>query len=490
MKLVVLASGPDNVKALVGHLRRELLLEPALWLGKPSLDNWVREAVPTCRVLSYSRLESGDPLAGRKIGPGAVSLTDRFLAAQTSPFKKDAILAEFSRLNRWRFLRPIDREIQFRQLALFFAQELLECEPEGLYSSETPHNPFALLLFELAEFLGLKTLFFQPATALAPALIPMTSLNELSVKRKGPFNNPEATGFLRKVAQESIVQLQQGKSTRLQRHSQSSMGSNALQFNAQVVPRTVERLRRWRKQGFSRELLNFGVNMRSSLDLASAYSRLKTSPSPGTHALFALHYQPERTTVPEGGYRWCMQADAVLAARDLLPDHLRLVVKEHKGQVAEGRRGYMARNAAYYNLIQALPSTELLSGEIPSSAHIEAAEIIFTLTGSVGIEGVLKGIPVIHFGLPWWSGVPGSIFFPQVDGFGKTINKLRQQLDPSSAQKFLERRVVEEGIPGFGSPSQELFWRTHLSVPTEFNQWATSALLSVVEERFSRPQNI
>jgi len=43
---------------------------------------------------------------------------------------------------------------------------------------------------------------------------------------------------------------------------------------------------------------------------------------------------------------------------------------------------------------------------------------VFTLTGTIAIEAVGRGIPVGFFGLPWWEGMPGAVRIDDGTSFG------------------------------------------------------------------------
>jgi len=135
----------------------------------------------------------------------------------------------------------------------------------------------------------------------------------------------------------------------------------------------------------------------------------KTTRPRGPFALFALHYEPERTVQPEGG-NYDNQLRAVVAARQLLADSVHLVVKEHSSQSSTALRGWMGRSPLTYRILARLPNTTLIDGRTPASDLIGSATSVYTITGTVGLEAALVGVPVFHFGRPWWEGLPGTSY--------------------------------------------------------------------------------
>lgn len=111
---------------------------------------------------------------------------------------------------------------------------------------------------------------------------------------------------------------------------------------------------------------------------------------------YFLHYQPERTTLPEGGI-FVDQLSAIRLLRSLLPNNYVLLVKEHPTTL-----NYTAdknfRSISYYKEILSLPNVKLISAFSDTQALIEKSRIVATVTGSVGLEALVKKKNVIYFG--------------------------------------------------------------------------------------------
>lgn len=142
------------------------------------------------------------------------------------------------------------------------------------------------------------------------------------------------------------------------------------------------------------------------------YARLTGGFDPGDlgtqpYVFFALHYQPERTTCPEGG----LFADQVLAIRTIveaIPEGWRVLVKEHPSQFLWQTEGELGRWDGYYDDLIALGSVELVPLEISSARLIQDAAAVVTVTGTVGWEACLAGVPAITLARPWYAG-PGTV---------------------------------------------------------------------------------
>jgi hypothetical protein len=115
------------------------------------------------------------------------------------------------------------------------------------------------------------------------------------------------------------------------------------------------------------------------------------------YVYFPLHFQPESTTLPKGLiYR--EQILAVRRIREIIPDEIAVYVKEHPRQLMSDIRNKNYRNVDFYEEIMKLDGVKLLHPEVDSAGLIESSTLVATITGSVSIEALPKGVPVIAFG--------------------------------------------------------------------------------------------
>jgi hypothetical protein len=107
---------------------------------------------------------------------------------------------------------------------------------------------------------------------------------------------------------------------------------------------------------------------------------------------FPLHYQPEASTVPQGG----IFADQILAVRLLsaaLPEGVLLYVKEHPR-----RSGWLSRSIQYYADFLELPNVRFVPRTFDTFVLREHCTAVATITGSAGFESLFRGKPVFLFG--------------------------------------------------------------------------------------------
>jgi len=112
--------------------------------------------------------------------------------------------------------------------------------------------------------------------------------------------------------------------------------------------------------------------------------------------LFFLHYQPERSTLPEG-YGFEDQFFAIKILSKMLPKGTKLVVKEHPSMFIRGSE-FKIRSIYNYKSILNLPNVELCKMHMDNFKLMDNALAVSTITGTVALEGYVRRKPVILFG--------------------------------------------------------------------------------------------
>ena len=115
---------------------------------------------------------------------------------------------------------------------------------------------------------------------------------------------------------------------------------------------------------------------------------------------FALHSQPEASTLPSAG----IFRDQLLAIRMIskfLPEDTLLYVKEHPSYWK--RKGALesiheSRSFDFYEEICSLRNVRLISHDYSTSELLEKCKAVVTIRGSIAFEALFKGMPIIVFG--------------------------------------------------------------------------------------------
>jgi hypothetical protein len=112
-----------------------------------------------------------------------------------------------------------------------------------------------------------------------------------------------------------------------------------------------------------------------------------------------LHLQPEATTNPLGG-PFVNQILMIRMLSAAVPEGWTIYVKEHMAQFITWFLGEPIRSKEYYKRISLFKNVKLISLDIDSYTLIDHCRAAATVTGTICLEGALRGKPVLAFGHP------------------------------------------------------------------------------------------
>lgn len=116
------------------------------------------------------------------------------------------------------------------------------------------------------------------------------------------------------------------------------------------------------------------------------------------YIILFLHYQPERTSMPEGGY-FSNQWHIINTIHRALPSGYKLYVKEHPSTFTNvGGYDPRYRNTIFYKNISLLINVSLINSSVDTFSLVDRSVCVATITGTIGAESLLRGKPVLVFG--------------------------------------------------------------------------------------------
>ena len=387
---------------------------------------------------------------------------------QSSPAFGSARFLALKMLNRADFtgtFRFLEREVIVHSSILAALDMFLRKEPTLVVFRVTPHEFPQFIVSEVAKYLELEVLHFQPCS-IAPVMVPRYSSGKGFHLATGNPQESTESMFILETAQTQLRALQEAQSPpymEFQRRRDRALRSFLSRLRAVVrsigwifndrFPMSIDFSGHSDTQSFAARVLKVLLTRSLQRNLVLAIRRLGKDTYPvQPFALLALHYEPERTSLPDG-LPIDFQADAVLQARAFLPPHAQLVVKEHYSQQSSALRGFLGRSPLFYDLISSLPGTSFIGYDEKSTSLVSEALCVFTLTGTIAIEAVLRGTPVVYFGTPWWEGLPGAFRIEELASFDGL--KSKKVAEPEAIMAFLETLILRSAIPGFASESQQ-----------------------------------
>jgi Capsule polysaccharide biosynthesis protein len=161
------------------------------------------------------------------------------------------------------------------------------------------------------------------------------------------------------------------------------------------------------------------------------------------YVFVALHYQPERSTCPEGETFADQRLMIELLSR-VLPDGWLLYVKEHPVQFTAAARGEHTRFNHYYDDLASLPNVRLVPISVVPFDLIDHAMAVATITGMVGWEAVVRGKPTLVFGHPFYMGCEGVFYTPTVRTCKQALERIADGYRPDFAKVKLFLHTLEQ----------------------------------------------
>jgi hypothetical protein len=132
-----------------------------------------------------------------------------------------------------------------------------------------------------------------------------------------------------------------------------------------------------------------------------------------------LHFQPERTTSPEGG-KFSDQARLIKMVNRAKPDCWQIYVREHPSQF-KNRQGWMGRSVEFYDRLRVNDSIKIICMNISPFTLIDNAKAVISVAGTSSVEAIIRNTPSTVSGYPW--------FYPGISRPIKSEKTTRQWLE-------------------------------------------------------------
>lgn len=169
-----------------------------------------------------------------------------------------------------------------------------------------------------------------------------------------------------------------------------------------------------------------------------------------------LHYQPERSTSPEGGV-FPNQLLMVELLSTCAPEGWSIYVKENPLQFqAVAATGECSRTIDFYDDLAALPNVTIVPISTSSFELIDNSMAVATVTGTAGWEAVLRGKPTLIFGHAWYKGCEGVFYTPTIDMCRSALSKIQAgyKVDNKLVRLFVYA-LEQVSVRGYVEPAHE-----------------------------------
>lgn len=328
-----------------------------------------------------------------------------------------------------------ERKRLFRELVRYFRGYLMERQDIAtVFFESTPHMGWDLVLYHVARLEKRKTLILT-RTLLADCALLLDRFDTAPAL----VANPPAidTAILMAAGQPSPWS---SASTARNINALSHLKKKSIWRRGLATWFTLVKL--LRGSPLQPQFVSATAGTGSITPLAVAYQRYRHSiwaaalkkayddrvrPVPaGPYVFFAMHFQPERTTQPEG-LEFEDQFLALAIISRSLPDGWSVVVKEHPRQFELSPlplRLRHARTPSDYQEIAELKNVVFAPLEMSTGELISNASATATITGSAGWEAINAGKPAFVFGPCWYAGCDAVALIDSEEAFQRGFKML------------------------------------------------------------------
>lgn len=397
--------------------------------------NWSFEKTGI-QTFEYFSLEVNQNNYSEEIIDSALNVYSDLLFQIVDDYRTLQIAERVRHTFAWR--NNFDNIIRIEKLVFNSICFLLSNNIESLFFQATPHNLPTWVLGRVSEKLGLDVYMCQRSTL------------------------PWRFYLVKDINEQFIVPIKKVSGGNLLENKVFSefVDKNLANYSSAIPSYEKERLkkRKGKYWSWNRELKNGMKDIRLLLSLPfkkrlyNTYSKLAKVPDlECKYIVLFLHYQPERTSLPEGGYysqQWLMIRTIALG----MPEGWTLIVKEHPSTFT-GKYDVRYRSPHFYKDINELKNVCLANLDVDTFELIDKAKFIATITGTVGIQSLIRGTAVLTFGCASFREFEYSYQVSNVDDIKNITTKyssLNKDEIKTSMLKYL-RAVNEDSESGITS---------------------------------------
>lgn len=331
----------------------------------------------------------------------------------------------------------LERRNLFRKLLRYWIAVVDFYEINIMISPKIPHQTFDYILYLLCQQKGIK-IFTTVHTAFSSAgrIIANDNLVSLPERIKNDYDKLKASKSKFQLSGDIVSYL-----SVVNRKYEDAIPKNFIEYNRfhkknpsvfQTALKFLYELRTKSGAWFGREgFLRYGVpkyRKESRMDVEASRTRYKLFPYVNLiyrrigflkslkreysslarepvfdkpYVIFALHYQPEATSLPTGGIFHDQLYVLELLSR-YLPRDWNIFVKENPKQFNPLAEGATSRLLRFYRDIKKFSRVSLIPVDYNPFILIDRAKGVVTIAGTIGWEAMVRKKPVICFGNAWY----------------------------------------------------------------------------------------
>lgn len=434
---------------------------PKLWFGDPIHDDFAKKNYPDCEVFDFFFTHKIISLncTDFDIDPEVLQSKSFFVL-------KDQVYKIMDRQDDLGVYNRLDREAFFYSIFCFFYSKIKHSQIELTVVAEGPHSPVSMIIYGICNFLNIPS-YHLVQNSLAPLVHIAKDLYGTKLQNLKKLDNYNKKKLLQLV-EDYIDSINNDIPTPLYMKVQNETNKIRLlyDFKKYIVAPVRRSFNYSNKQtklttDYSIYKAKFYKSNRPSIfhelqiaikkaGLESQYNKVSKAPDIDKSYVFVpLHYEPERTSNPDGGHFYNVY-DMLVSLRSFIPTDIKIILKEHPSQFTKTLHGHRGRSGLFYKSISTLPNVEFAAISTPSSILIKNSIFLATQTGTAALEAALLGKKSLIFGTPWFLDTPNLYIYNSIS-FDDLMNEKAHSKE--NVKKHILGYVTDYTLPACVNPS-------------------------------------
>ena len=375
---------------------------------------------------------------------------------------KDRCLKMMDRLDLYGNFSRLDREAIFNKLTLWILQKFDETNPNALIVVENPHSHTYYLMYEICLYKGIDIIKFNRWLNI-PVLYAQNLRTGERQKVKLKMEPKLSRLFDLEIKKyiKDLISLKNSEeyilpAIKIQKRNIRFKNIIKKFIKSEIINQIKEFWFQFRKYFSSTYypinpyklgyLNRLWIRYMRKRNLFRSFNKFKEEANLSRKFVyFALSFEPERTTLPDGN-EFHDQIIALLVLRRFIPYEYRIYVKEHPSQFYLSDKGSRGRSPLFYDCIRNIDGLTLLKEDINSLDLIRKAQFTASISGSCAYESAILGKKALVFGDTWYEGCPNIIKWNNNLKFNEFINS--EISNPDKISEFIIKQKNLFCVPG------------------------------------------
>jgi hypothetical protein len=477
MRYIYFPSSPKSWFDLAVYLHDSHIATPALWIGDPIHEG---KAISKFGADVVKSMDMFVHFPWRIMGVAYQGEHAAFFHSIEYYRTKDRALKMMDRLDIHGVFSRLDREVYFKNICIWALTVMPKLNADCLIMTEAPHSHAQYTLYEICQYLNIRTYKVQP-WLIVPILTIKSMDNRAIVVQDKTEKQEEVHAKIRSVISNHVERIRnsidsskyEANSIKEQRKA-SSVLMQLSEFVSRkyyhtILSRYYHRFKFFLRKEYFPVLPAFphivlsGYQKWVKRRCVRYYYTKHSHTTPDMtqkYVYFGLHYEPERTSNPDGG-DYHDQVLSLIKLRKFLPEDVHIYVKEHPSSFFKSVKKVLGRSPLFYEHIKNIKGVTLVGMNVASIDLVRHSIFVSTISGSLAHEAAIMGKKAIAFGDCWCEKMPNVTSWDDSLNYDQFINMPLHSHD--AVKEFMLKEFETKYVVGCQNGTAEKRFKAYLN---------------------------